>query len=108
MNKDLQTIISTIKGVRTILDRACLAIILRIPDNGIFAFYGVNFAGERRLSTGPHQVIQFTKFNNYQCDEENQVRINPSEEDKLWGRFAGDFRPIKKTTKIDIGASSSQ
>ncbi|KAI5662941.1 hypothetical protein M9H77_22264 [Catharanthus roseus] len=33
-NKDLQTIISTVKGVRIILDGKCLASILGIPDNG--------------------------------------------------------------------------
>ncbi|KAI5653416.1 hypothetical protein M9H77_30603 [Catharanthus roseus] len=33
-NKDLQTIISIVKGVRIILDRECLAPILWIPDNG--------------------------------------------------------------------------
>ncbi|KAI5676263.1 hypothetical protein M9H77_07213 [Catharanthus roseus] len=43
-----------------------------------------------------------------QRDEENQVWIPPSEDDRLWDRNPADFLSIKKTTQTGLGVSSSQ
>ncbi|KAI5681673.1 hypothetical protein M9H77_02901 [Catharanthus roseus] len=82
----------------------------RIIPRGIFASCRVNFAGERRLSIGPQQVIKFTTFNSccYSWDEENQVWIAPFEEDRLLECNLVDFHSIKKTTQTSPRASSSQ
>ncbi|KAI5676554.1 hypothetical protein M9H77_07504 [Catharanthus roseus] len=58
----------------------------------IFAACHVNFAGERRLSTGAQQ---------------NQVLIPPSKEDRMRDRNLAGFRSIQKTTQTGLGASSS-
>ncbi|KAI5668428.1 hypothetical protein M9H77_18281 [Catharanthus roseus] len=66
--------------------------------------------GERRLSTGAQQVIKFTTFNKYgySWDEENQVWIPPSEEDRMREHHPASFRSIKKATQTGLGAFSLQ
>ncbi|KAI5676995.1 hypothetical protein M9H77_07945 [Catharanthus roseus] len=60
--------------------------------------------------TSKRRVIKFITFNicGYSWDEENQVWIPPSEEDRLWDRNLTDFCSIKKTTQTGLGVSSSQ
>ncbi|KAI5676295.1 hypothetical protein M9H77_07245 [Catharanthus roseus] len=83
-DKDLPTIISHGKGVRIILERDRLASILGILDNGNTITIGTK---RRRKEEGVDP---------------------PSEEDRLRDRSTSGFRPIEKTTRSSIGASSSQ
>ncbi|KAI5649470.1 hypothetical protein M9H77_35475 [Catharanthus roseus] len=132
MDKDLPTIISTVKRVRIILIKERLASILRISNEGntitwtpIKSLLMRNLIGvstqvvrilvsgngwEKRLSIGSPQIINFTTSNNcdYFWNEKNNVWIPQAEEDRLQEYELSSFHSIKKTTHTGIGASSSQ
>ncbi|KAI5676254.1 hypothetical protein M9H77_07204 [Catharanthus roseus] len=122
-NKDLQTIISTIKGVRIILDRKRLASILGIPGTKnlltnhpqgqfpkSFSSCSCLFLWAQTRSKGGcfREVIKYFYNCGYLLDEENQVWVPHSKEDRLQECNAAGFRSIKKTTHTGLGASSSQ
>ncbi|KAI5658200.1 hypothetical protein M9H77_26993 [Catharanthus roseus] len=91
IDKGLPTIISHVKGVRIVLERDCLASILGILDNG---------------NTDTENDDYQQGCNKW--DKRRKEYIPPSEEARLWDRTVGSFRPIKKTTRSSIEASSSQ
>ncbi|KAI5681035.1 hypothetical protein M9H77_02262 [Catharanthus roseus] len=104
-NKDLQTIISTVKGVKIIRDKECLAYILGIPENentvtidfnrkSIDEDLDWNFdATCSHLEIWPRAI--------------NRRRIIYGE-DRMPGHNPTGFCSIKKTTQTGLGASSSQ
>ncbi|KAI5653482.1 hypothetical protein M9H77_30669 [Catharanthus roseus] len=112
-NKDLQTIISIVNGVRIILDRES-------PDT---PFLGSQKPGVRspwiqtekqwtRTRTGISiwLVAIFRSSHGHWTVAESStgVRISPSKEDRLRDRNPAGFCSIKKTTQTDLGASSLQ
>ncbi|KAI5676817.1 hypothetical protein M9H77_07767 [Catharanthus roseus] len=123
-DKDLETIISTVKGVRIILTRERLASILGIREEedtltmdsikspltstpiGVFT----RVVNVLRLSTRSAQIINFIMFNNcnYSWDEKNKVWIPMAEEDRLREHELSYFSSIKKTTQTNNVASSLQ
>ncbi|KAI5652548.1 hypothetical protein M9H77_29735 [Catharanthus roseus] len=76
----------------------------------VFVAFNVDFTSEHRAMTRPVQIIKFTTFYNcrYAWNEARKIRIPPKQEDRMRKRNIADFRKIKKTTKINLGTSSSQ
>lgn len=74
----------------------------------LFVACGVNFVGERKLSTGSPQIIIFATFNNcgHSWDEKKKAWIPPVEEYRLWKHDISSFHSIKKTNSTGIGTSS--
>ncbi|KAI5676241.1 hypothetical protein M9H77_07191 [Catharanthus roseus] len=81
-------------------------------DPGVQEKFSSEFPAKFRQTSGRTlaaiRMGQENERNSLVLDEENQVYILPSEEDRLWDHSAGGFQPIKKTTQTDIRTSSLQ
>ncbi|KAI5663861.1 hypothetical protein M9H77_23184 [Catharanthus roseus] len=65
----------------------------------VFASCHINFAEERRLSTGLQQLLM---------GRGEPSMDQPSVEDRMWERNLVNFLSIKKTNQTDLGTFSSQ
>ncbi|KAI5675900.1 hypothetical protein M9H77_06850 [Catharanthus roseus] len=118
-DKDLSTIISTVKEVRIVSYRERLASIMGITDAGNTITVDSN---EKTIDQDPdwnyeitcdHIEIQTRRGEQraqtgHSWEEASKVWVPPAEEDRLKKRNYVSFCSIKKTTRTSIEASSSQ
>ncbi|KAI5667374.1 hypothetical protein M9H77_17227 [Catharanthus roseus] len=112
-NKDLQTIISTVKRVRIVHDREHPAAgngpSLNHPRGQLLESSSscscLFLWAHTRLNGGGLSEVRIIDI---YLDEKNQVWIPPSEEDRIRDRNPVGFCSVKKTTQTGMGPSSSK